>query len=160
MLTEESAISEEAVSFFSSLLSEDPLLSNSDQEDLLHCIPQLIQPIHNKQLYAIPNASKVREALFSLPADKAPGPDGFPTFFFQRFWPVIMGEVVQSIQEFFGTKSILKELNSTFVVLIPKSPRADSLDNFRPISLCNSLYKIISKVLTLRMLKILPIIIS
>ncbi len=73
LLTEESAISEEAVSFFSSLLSEDPMLSNLDQEDLLHCIPQLIQPIHNKQLCAIPNASEVREALFSLPADSEHG---------------------------------------------------------------------------------------
>ena len=135
------------------------MLSKVDQEEILNCIPQIIQPFHNKQLCAIPNASEVREALFSLPADKAPGLDGFPNFFFQRFWPVIMGEVVKAVQEFFGAKSLLKEINSTFLVLIPKSPGAASLDNFRPISLCNSIYKIISKVLTSRMLKILPLLI-
>ena len=57
-------------------------------------------------------------------------------------------------------RSILKEINSTFLVLIPKKPGEDSMDLFRPISLCNSLYKIISKFLTSRLLKILPIIIS
>ena len=71
-----------------------------------------------------------------------------------------MEDVVKAIQEFFEARSILKEINSTFLVLIPKSPRADSLDKFRPISLCNSFYKIISKVLTSRMLKIIPLIIS
>lgn len=71
-----------------------------------------------------------------------------------------MENVVKAIQEFFGARSLLKEVDSNFLVLIPKVPGADSLDKFRPISLCNSLYKIISKVLTSRLLKILPLITS
>ena len=70
-----------------------------------------------------------------------------------------MEDVVKAVQEFFGARSILKEINSTFFVLIPKVPRANSLDKFRPISLCNSFYKIILKVLTSRFLKLLPMII-
>ena len=71
-----------------------------------------------------------------------------------------MNDVVKVVQEFFGARSILKEINSTFLFFIPKVPRANSLDKFRPISLCNSFYKIISKVLTSRLLKLLPLIIS
>ena len=71
-----------------------------------------------------------------------------------------MKDIVKPVQEFFGARSILKEINSTFLVLIPKVPGANTLDKFRPISLCNSFYKIILKVLTLRLLKLLPLIIS
>lgn len=160
LLSDDFDISDEAVSFFSSLLSGDPLLPKVDQEDLLSCIPQIIQPCHNKLIFSIPNDQEVREVIFSLPADKSPGPNGFPTFSFQMYWQVVMGDVVKVVQDFFGARSILKEINSTFLVLIPKTPRVDSLDKFRPISLCNSFYKIISKVLTSRFLKILPLIIS
>ena len=82
-----------------------------------------------------------------------------PTFFFQMYWQVVMDDVVKAIQEFFGARSILKEINSTFLVLIPKVPGANSLDKFKPINLCNYFYKIILKVLTSRMLKLLPLII-
>lgn len=92
--------------------------------------------------------------------DKAPGPNGFPTLFFQVFWDIVNQDLVMAIQEFFGARNLLKESNATFLVLIPKTPGADSMDLFRPISLCNALYKIISKVLTLRFMKVLPVIIS
>ena len=159
MLTKEEDISKEFVSFFSSLLSWDPLLSKVDQDDIVSCIHQILQPHHDKMLWAIPSDSKVKEALFSLPVDKLPHLDGFPTFF-QMYWPVIMKDIVKEVQEFFGARSILKEINSTFLILIPKVPGADTLDKFRPISLCKSFYKIILKVLTLRLLKLLPLIIS
>ena len=69
-------------------------------------------------------------------------------------------DVVKVVQEFFGARNFLKELNATFLVLIPKISGADSLDKFRPISLCNSFYKIIAKVLTSKILRVLPLIIS
>lgn len=64
---------------------------------------------------------------------------------------------MKAVEEFFGARSILKEINSTFLVLIPKVLGDDTLDKFRPISLCNSFYKIISKVFTSRLLKLLPL---
>ena len=132
----------------------------TNQEDILAAIPPLLQDHHNSLLKAIPSLEEIHQALFSLPGDKAPGPDGFPTFFFQIFWNVVKNDVVKAVQEFFGARNLLKELNATFLVLIPKIPGADTLDKFRPISLCNSFYKIIAKVLTSRLLRILPLIIS
>ena len=82
LLTKENDIFVEVVSFFSSLLSWDPLLSKVDQEDNVACISQISQPRHNKMLQAIPSTLEVREALFSFPTNKSLGLDGFPTFFF------------------------------------------------------------------------------
>lgn len=159
-LSEEKDIASEAVAFFSSLLSKEKNITDLNQDLVVSSIPSLIQCNHNKMLVTIPDISEIKHALFSLLADKAPGLDGFPTFFFQYFWDVVNQDLVMAVQEFFGARNLLKEINATFIALVPKNPGADSLDLFRPINLCNTLYKIISKLLTLRLLKILPIIIS
>ena len=53
-----------------------------------------------------------------------------------------------------------KELNSTYIALIPKTKNPENVTDFHPISLCNVLYKLISKVLTKRLKEVLPDIIS
>ena len=79
-LSKEEEIVEEAVLFF--LLISDPDLSTFDQEEILSAIPPLMLAHHNSYLKAIPNLEEIHQALFSLLGDKAPGPNGFPTFFF------------------------------------------------------------------------------
>lgn len=69
-----------------------------------------------------------------------------------EFW-----EVVEDSRQY---SSILKSLNSTFITLIPKEEEANTPSKFRPIALCNFLYKIISKVIANRLKPILPCIIS
>ena len=86
------------VHFFSSLLSWDPSLSIEDHGVILDSIPPLILDHHNAMLKAIPSSFEIVDALFSLPADKAPGPDGFSTFFFQIYWEVVKGDVVKVVQ--------------------------------------------------------------
>lgn len=54
------------------------------------------------------------------------------------YWEVIKDDLVKAVQEFFGTMNLLKEINATFLVLIPKVIGVNSFDNFGPISLCNS----------------------
>lgn len=73
---------------------------------------------------------------------------------------IVSKDVVDTTKEFFGSHNFLKELNSTFFVLILKIPRALAFNECRPISLCNSIYKIFSKVLVLRLQRVLPLIIS
>ena len=87
--------------------------------------------------------------------DKAPGLDGFPMFFFQKLWNLVGKDVFDAVKEFYGAKQMLKEVNSTFPCLIPKKTGANSPDQFRPIILCNSFYKVISKLLTLKILSFL-----
>ena len=108
LLTKEEEIAEEAVLFFSSLLTIDPSLSVTDQEDILSAIPPLLLQHHNSMLKAIPSLEEIHQALFSLPGDKAPGPDGFPTFFFHIYWEVVKMDVSKAVQEFFGAKNLFK----------------------------------------------------
>ena len=85
LLSKEQEIAEEAVQFFSSLLTVDPSLSVTDQEDIVSAIPPLLQAHHNSMLKAIPSLEENHQALFSLLGDKAPSPDGFSSFFFQIY---------------------------------------------------------------------------
>lgn len=62
-------------------------------------------------------------------------------------------------REFLGSCSQLKEFNTTFIVLIPKKPDANCFQYFRPISLCNSIYKILTKNLIFRLKKVLTLLI-
>ena len=92
----------------------------------------------------------IKEALWSLKAFKAPGPDGLHDGFFQCFWHDVQGFVCQEVKRAFISGSIPAFLNTTLVTLIPKCNNPESLANFRLISLCNSVYKVISKVLVSR----------
>ena len=84
----------------------------------------------------------------------------FLCFSFKNYENSLEKNVCGAMKEFYKAKQMLKEINSTFLCLIPKKIGADSPDQFRPINLCNSFYKIISKVLTSRLLLVIPSIIS
>ena len=81
-VTKEDEIEKEDVYYFSSLLLVDPSLSGSEQEEILATIPPILQVHHNSMLKVIPSLEEIHLALFSLPGDKALGPDRSPTFFF------------------------------------------------------------------------------
>ncbi len=111
-------------------------------------------------LCSITKDDEIFKAVCSLGGDKAPSPNGFPMFLFQKLWKVVDKDVCDAIKEFYGAKQMLKEVNSTFLCLIPKKIGADSPDQFRPINLCNSFYKIISKVLTSKLIQMIPLIMA
>ena len=58
-------------------------------------------------------------------------------------------------KDFFESGKFVRSMNSTFIVLVPKKVGAEELKHFRPISLVNSLYKLISKVLVNRIKKVM-----
>ncbi|WZZ92349.1 hypothetical protein YC2023_120928 [Brassica napus] len=114
----------------------------------------------NQTLIAPPTREEIKEALFSIHADKAPGPDGFSAGFYQSYWDILGGDVTKDIQNFFETGSLEARQNETHVRLIPKILGARRVAEYRPIALCNTHYKIIAKLLTRRLQPLLPGLIS
>ena len=89
--------------------------------------------------------------IMEMATGKYPRKDGFTTEFFQNCCTVVETNVWKVIEDSRSTQGILQAFNSTFLSLIPKEGRDNSLDKFMSISLCNVIYKIISKVIANRL---------
>lgn len=103
---------------------------------------------------------EIKEAIWGCDSNKSPGPDGFSFAFIKENWCNMKGEVMQMMEEFFEHGRIVKGLNSSFIVLIPKKEGSKSFEEYRPISLIGCLYKIIAKTLANRLSKVLDVVIS
>lgn len=86
---------------------------------------------------------------------KASGLDGFGPQFFQAYWPIVGSELITTIKRFFHHGQLPLALNHTIIALIPKIENPENPNHFRPISLCNTIYKAISKLLVSRLRPIL-----
>ena len=95
--------------------------------------------------------SELDYALHSFKKDRSPNPDGWPIEFYLHFFD-LLGEELLSAMDFTRVSGCIPpSLNSTFLTLIPKRDKPTSFPDFRPISLCNLLYKLISKVIAVRL---------
>jgi hypothetical protein len=95
-----------------------------------------------------------------MPNGKAPSPDGFTVEFFKSYWEVVKHDVYRVVEDSRRSASILKALNATMITLIPKENEAKTPDRYRPIVLCNVVYKLISKVIENRLKPLLPTLVS
>nr|XP_009762741.1 PREDICTED: uncharacterized protein LOC104214730 [Nicotiana sylvestris] len=117
-------------------------------------IAQLIVEVESLQNPEDIKREEIWDSVKACAGDKAPGPDGFTMAFFTTCWEVVKKDVVAVVQIFYEQGIFEKSLNATFVALIPKKLGAKELRDFRPISLIGSIYKIISKLLTERLKKV------
>ncbi|KAF7812572.1 reverse transcriptase [Senna tora] len=108
-------------------------------------------PVLSSFDYRSPDPIEIKSGLWDLKPFKAAGVDGFQLGFFQRYWDTVGTSIVYHIQEVFSNLSINEEWNCTMICLIPKTQCPSSIKNFRPISLCTTIYKIVSKILVKRL---------
>lgn len=157
IITDPTEIKQAAANYFAHFLgpSESPIPNESiiDLSDLL----EFRCPDHTAALLVHPiSEAEIRNVLFSMPSNKAPGPDGYPVEFYRAAWPIINRDFTIAVQSFFIYGFLPKGVNATTLALIPKVLGAETLKDFRPISCCNILYKVISKVLANRLKVLLP----
>jgi hypothetical protein len=92
--------------------------------------------------------------------NKAPGPDGFPAEFYQRFWEVIKYDLMDLFKEFHEGTLPLFHLNYGVITLLPKQKESTNIKQFRPICLLNVSFKIFTKVAVRRLAKVIGKIVS
>lgn len=91
---------------------------------------------------------------------KLPRPDGMMSLFFQRYWDIVGQYIIEATLQALNSGMFLAQLNHTHVALTPKKASLEFVSDYCPVSLCNVLYKIVTKILANRLKVILPDIIS
>ena len=107
-----------------------------------------------------PSNVEILFALKSMKAFKASRLDGLQAGFFQRFWLIVGESMKFEIKKIFRTKKMPKHLNRTLITLIPKQLGLETISHFRLISLCNTIYKIVTKILLHQLKHLMPTLVS
>eukprot|EP00253_Pinus_taeda_P006105 PITA_06105 len=150
----------EFTGYFRDILQEPNGNRDEAIREITQHVPKIINDDHNTQLLQPVSTKEVEEAMAQLKDGKAPGPDGFTANFFHEFWELIKTEVWELVEESRSMHWVLPSLNSTFIALVPKEATSNKPEKYRPIALCNVIYKLISKVISNRLKPLLPLLIS
>ncbi|GJZ49122.1 RNA-directed DNA polymerase, eukaryota, reverse transcriptase zinc-binding domain protein [Tanacetum coccineum] len=131
------------VSHYEAFLGQSGITTPFDSDDLI-----MTKLDSDQALEMIKNvtAKEVKDALFSMGNDKSPGPDGYTACFFKESWDIVAADVTCAIQEFFTNGNLLKELNHTIIALVPKVKSPSCINDYRPISCCNVLFKCVTRL--------------
>jgi exonuclease III len=159
-IREHAKIEEELIHYYRDLLTEPKEDRTEAIQRITRHIPTLVTPQQNAALTRPITQEEVDQAVSEMPSGKAPGPDGFTTDFFHHCWDLVKRNVWEVVEESRVSGVVLPALNATFLTLIPKEERVTNPKDFRPIALCNVIYKIITKVIANRLKPILPHVIS
>ncbi|PKU73637.1 Putative ribonuclease H protein [Dendrobium catenatum] len=135
--------------------STAPLTQSSKAPPIHHLLPSSSIP----GLVAPVTVDEIKNVIFSSPACSAPGPDGYTFEFYKSTWNTIGSQLTDAVMSFFSTGSMPKHAKATAIALIPKRPHAQDIADYKPISLCNTFYKIIAKILANRLKDVMPFII-
>lgn len=102
----------------------------------------LIAPITEDEIY---------RTIQKMGRNKSPGPDGLTVEFYLNQWSLIRSTVTSTIFDFFSTGNMSSQLNHTYLIFIPKRLHPTQVTHYRPIRLCNVIYKIISSIMVARL---------
>ncbi|XP_039048777.1 uncharacterized protein LOC120189611 [Hibiscus syriacus] len=172
------AMSSEVIDFFSNLIGKvDPMVKGGNLQFLKELLnysistetdSSLTKPVTSEEIKEAVfdqvtkpvTSEEIKEAVFDQGNNKAPGPDGYSPQFFKHSWPIIGEDVVAAIKHFFHHSTMLHAFNATTIILVPKIHNPSKVKDFRPISCCSVIYKVVSKILVKRLSGLLLDIIS
>lgn len=107
--------------------------TQSNWSEVVEYVERSVTEAQNVELLKQVYEAEVKEALFQMNPDKAPGPDGMTPAFYQKHWAIVGKDIVGMVRKFFEDGVMPTDLNMTNVVLIPKKKSPTGLGDLRPI---------------------------
>ncbi|GJU55117.1 putative RNA-directed DNA polymerase, eukaryota, reverse transcriptase zinc-binding domain protein [Tanacetum coccineum] len=98
---------------------------------------------------------EIKDATWSCEGSKSPGLDGLNFNFIKRYWDLLKRDFFNCFKHFESTRKLAKGCNPSFITLVPKIRDPIEISDFRPISLIGCVYKILSKLLAIRLAKVM-----
>lgn len=130
-------------------IAKDPLLDNSwFINEFIGYIRKLVTSGDNHNINRPVCEAEVSEVINEMQNGKAPSSDGFNVDFFKACWKKVKQDILDVVEDSRRSRLFLKAGNAYFIALIPKHKKDMTPNAFRPIDLCNLVYKIFSKVIT------------
>ncbi|KAH0705908.1 hypothetical protein KY285_010432 [Solanum tuberosum] len=129
-------------------------------ERILQHLPTLVTPDQNQKLQEMPTLEELKQVVFAMNPNSAPGPDGIGGKFYQACWNIIKEDLLAVVQYFFCGHIMPKFMSHACLVLLPKKEQPNNFSDLKPISLSNFSNKIISKLLSMILADIIPLLIA
>lgn len=147
VITGQENLSQVVDAFYANLLGTTP-----SREYMLNLDELTIPTVNLSHLDSPITEDEIWEVIKSMPADKAPGPDGFTGRFYSTCWHIIKGGLMRAVEAFSqGDTRGLGVINKALITLLPKKEGAEELKDFRPVSLVHGAIKIFDKALANRL---------
>lgn len=143
-------LKEEGVIFFQNIFKVQEDLTITNQLVVLRHYPRMFLEEEGKKVADHVTLAEILSTLIGFKSSKSSRPDGCTVEFFLFFFYLMGNEILQLVEESRVKDRVNGAINATFLALIPKSNKPDSFGGYRPIALCNLVYKIISKIIATR----------
>ena len=152
-ITTQQALEEHIIQFYQQLYTKDQAVedNNEAREECFLCLQRTVTEAHNQELLKPLTQDEVKDAMKQLPTGKAPGLDAIPAEFYQDLWEEIGLDIFNFAEETINLAQLNAEMNVSKIALLPKTEDRSRIKNFRPISLLNTLYKVLAKIYANRM---------
>jgi hypothetical protein len=120
----------------------------SDDPTMVFNLTDLVHPVEGlEDLTTLFSTNEIDRIVQNMPADKAPGPDGFNGRFLKSCWAMIKANFYKLCQDFFDCSINLEGINTSFITMTPKVSNPVTISDYRPISFLNIAIKLITKLL-------------
>jgi len=154
-ITKHSDLVDLGINHFKTLYKSQERTSIAEIINSTQIFPSFVEEEVVGQLMRLVTQKEMLEVLHTFQKGKSPSPDGWPIEFYLGCIDILGTDLLWVIEESRKMGHIHNPINATFIALIPKTDNPTSFEDFRSISLCNYLYKIISKVINRRLKVIL-----
>ena len=146
MVEEFDQLKELGVKQFTDIFKDDGKSIISYQLKVIQLFPTLVASEEVSFFTLEVSLAEVEGALKAFKRDKISGLDGWSIEFYIWFFYLVGEYLLKAVEYSMKEGRVITSLNSTFLTLITKCERPQSYANYSPISLCNLLYKLISKI--------------